>query len=123
MLLSPSAVAWQALGSSGEVPDTASWTVDGRPVPWVPLASGVLMRQIVRNAWTVGRDIAHQRPTLLRLRPAYENSLVAAGLLAKRGDPGVLPVGSRDGQAADVPAAGLAAPGCRPPVQLRRPVS
>jgi dienelactone hydrolase len=89
VLISPSAVAWQALGSSGEVPDTASWTVEGRPVPWVPLASGVLMRQIVRNAWTVGRDIAHQRPTLLRLRPAYENSLVAAGLLARRGDAGL----------------------------------
>ena len=42
------------------VPDdvTASWTVDGRPVPWVPLASGVLMRQIVRNAWTVGEAIS-----------------------------------------------------------------
>jgi hypothetical protein len=111
VLLSPSCVAWQALGSSGEVPDTASWTVDGRPLPWVPLASGVLMRQIVRNAWTVGRDIAHQRPTLLRLRPAYENSLMAAGLLAKRGDPALLPVGSRDGLAGDVPAAVVAAPG------------
>ena len=84
VLVSPSCVAWQALGSSGEVPDTGSWTVAGSPVPWVPLASGVLMRQIVRNAWTVGRDIAHQRPTLLRLRPAYENSLVAVGLLARR---------------------------------------
>ena len=69
----------------------------GRPVPWVPLASGVLMRQIVRNAWTVGRDIAHQRPTLLRLRPAYENSLVAAGLLARRGDSGSPAAGSGDG--------------------------
>jgi len=81
VLVSPSCVAWQALGSSGEVPDTASWTVGGAPVPWVPLSSGVLMRQIIRNAWTVGRDISHQRPTLLRLRPSYEASLVAVGLL------------------------------------------
>ena len=55
------------------------------PVPWVPVSSGVLMRQIIRNAWTVGRDIAHQRPTLLRLRPAYEASLVAVGLLDRHG--------------------------------------
>lgn len=86
VLVSPSCVAWQALGSSGEVPDTASWTVDGTAVPWLPLSSGVLMRQIVRNAWTVGRDIAHRRPTLLRLLPAYESSLVAAGVLDRTGD-------------------------------------
>jgi hypothetical protein len=41
------------------------------------------MRQIIRNAWTVGRDIAHQRPTLLRLRPAYESSLAAVGLISR----------------------------------------
>jgi hypothetical protein len=33
------------------------------------------MRQIVHNAWTVGRDTALHRPSLLRLRPAYEASL------------------------------------------------
>ena len=77
VLVSPSAVSWQALGSAGEVPDTASWTRHGEPVPWVPVDTGLLMRQIVRNAWTVGRDIAHQRPSLLRLRPAYERSLAA----------------------------------------------
>lgn len=81
VLVSPSSVSWQALGASGEVPDTASWTQGGNPLPWVPLASGVLMRQIIRNSWTVGRDISQLRPTLLRLRPAYEASLVAAGLL------------------------------------------
>ena len=82
VLVSPSAVSWQALGSAGELPDTASWTRHGEPVPWVPVDTGLLMRQIVRNAWTVGRDIAHRRPSLLRLRPAYERSLAAAGLLA-----------------------------------------
>ena len=84
VLVSPSAVTWQALGSSGEVPDTASWTVDGQPLPWVPVSSGLLMRQIIRNAWTVGRDITHQRPTLLRLHPAYEASLQDVGLLDRR---------------------------------------
>jgi dienelactone hydrolase len=87
VLISPSCVTWQALGSSGEVPDTASWKAGGQPVPWVPLTSGVLMRQIIRNAWTVGRDIAKRRPSLLRLRPAYEASLTAAGLLDRRGMP------------------------------------
>ena len=86
VLVSPSSVAWQALGSSGEVPDTASWTVGGTPLPWVPLSSGVLMRQIIRNAWTVGRDISQQRPTLLRLRPSYEASLKAVGLLDRQGN-------------------------------------
>lgn len=75
VLVSPSSVCWQAMGSSGEIPDTGSWTAGGQPLPWLPVASGVLMRQLVRNAWTVGRDAAHRRPSLLRVRPAYENSL------------------------------------------------
>ncbi len=75
ILVSPSSVSWQAMGASGEIPDTGSWTAAGLPVPWLPVASGVLMRQLVRNAWTVGRDAAHRRPSLLRVRPAYENSL------------------------------------------------
>jgi alpha-beta hydrolase superfamily lysophospholipase len=87
VLVSPSAVTWQALGGGGEVPDTSSWTVGGSPLPWMPLSSGVLMRQIVHNAWTVGRDISRKRPTLLRLRAAYETSLIQAGLLDKHGRP------------------------------------
>ena len=73
-------------------------------MPWVPVTTGVLMRQIIRNAWTVGRDITRQRPSLLRLRPAYEESLAAVGLLDSRGslaaDPAVaspLSAGSGDG--------------------------
>jgi dienelactone hydrolase len=81
VLVSPSCVTWQAIGSSGEVPDTSSWTLAGRPVPWVPLLSGSLLPQLVRNAWTVGKDIQLRRPSLLRLRPAYESSLRAAGVL------------------------------------------
>ena len=79
ILVSPSSVSWQAMGASGEIPDTGSWTAAGLPVPWLPVASGVLMRQLVRNAWTVGRDAAHRRPSLLRVRPAYENSLATIG--------------------------------------------
>ncbi len=80
ILISPSCVSWQAIGSGGEVPDTESWTLAGQPVPWVPFASGVLMRQLIRNAWEVGRDTARHRPSLLRLRPGYEASLGAVGL-------------------------------------------
>jgi hypothetical protein len=41
--------------------------------------SSVLMKQLVRNAWRVGRDTAAHHPTLLRLRPAYEAGLQAGG--------------------------------------------
>ncbi|GLZ44535.1 hypothetical protein Acsp06_07200 [Actinomycetospora sp. NBRC 106375] len=85
VLVSPSAVTWQAVGGNGEVPDTASWTRAGTPVPWQPLPTGVLMRQLIRNDWSVHRDIAAHRPSLLRLRPAYE-----AGL-ARGGDAAVIP--------------------------------
>ena len=94
ILVSPSAVSWQAIGSTGELPDTGSWTHRGQPVPWVPVATGVLMRQIIRNAWTVGRDITLQRPSLLRLRPAYEESLAAVGLLNGRGSLAADPSGA-----------------------------
>lgn len=102
VLISPSCVTWQALGGSGEVPDTASWKAGGSSVPWVPVNSGVLMRQIIRNAWTVGRDIANKRPSLLRLRPAYEASLTAVGLLDRRGEL----VSGSSARAAGAPPAG-----------------
>ena len=75
VLVSPSSLAWQAIGGDGEIPDTPSWTDGGAPVPWRPVRSGELMGQLVRNAWRIGRDRAAHRPTLLRLRAAY-----AAGL-------------------------------------------
>lgn len=77
VLVSPSSVTWQAIGSDGEVPDTPSWTLRGDPVPWVPMPSGALMPQLIRNAWRIGRDTAAHRPTLLRLRPAYQAGLDA----------------------------------------------
>ena len=75
VLISPSSVTWQAVGGGGEVPGTPSWTLRGAPLPWQPLPSGVLMTQLVRNAISVRRDAAAHRPTLLRLRPAYEAGL------------------------------------------------
>jgi pimeloyl-ACP methyl ester carboxylesterase len=75
ILISPSSVTWQAIGSEGEVPDTPSWTWAGGPVPWLALPTGELMSQLIRNAWRIGRDTANHQPTLLRLRPAYEAGL------------------------------------------------
>jgi alpha-beta hydrolase superfamily lysophospholipase len=88
VLVSPGAVTWEALGPSGEVPGTAAWTAGGDPVPWAPLPSGALMPQILRNAWRVGHDVARHRPSLLRLRPAYEAGLAAAGASAAAIDAG-----------------------------------
>jgi BAAT / Acyl-CoA thioester hydrolase C terminal/Acyl-CoA thioester hydrolase/BAAT N-terminal region len=78
VLVSPSSVTWQAIGAGGEVPDTASFTAGGRPVPWRPLPTGVLMPQQLHNAWRVHREVAAHRPSLLRLRPAYAAGLAAA---------------------------------------------
>lgn len=75
VLISPSSVTWQAIGPEGEIPDAPSWTVAGRDVPWMPVRSGALTSQLVRNAWWASRDAAAHRPTLIRLRPAYEAGL------------------------------------------------
>lgn len=85
VLVSPSSVTWQAIGGDGEIPDTPSWTLGGEPVAWRPLLSGVLMPQLIRNAWRIGQDAAAHRPTLLRLRPAY-----AAGLRPDAPQTGVI---------------------------------
>jgi BAAT / Acyl-CoA thioester hydrolase C terminal len=75
VLVSPSSVTWQATGSDGEIPDAASWTLAGRAMPWLPVRTGTLMPQLVRNAWRAARDAEEHHPTLLRLRPAYESGL------------------------------------------------
>jgi hypothetical protein len=75
VLVSPSSVTWQAIGSDGEIPDASSWTLAGRAVPWLPVRTGALMPQLVRNAWSAAGDAEEHRPTVLRLRPAYESGL------------------------------------------------
>jgi dienelactone hydrolase len=82
VLVSPSSVSWQAIGPDGEIPETPSWTSGGEPVPWVPLPTGALMPQLIRNAWRVHRDIAHGRPSLLKLRAAYTAGLDELGPIA-----------------------------------------
>jgi hypothetical protein len=55
---------------------------------------------VIRNAWRIGRDTAAHRPSLLRLRPAYEEGLRAGGagvIAADRTDvPLLLLTGSDD---------------------------
>jgi dienelactone hydrolase len=73
--LSPSSVRWQAVGDDGEVASTGSWTSGGDDVDWLAVRTGELVPQLARNGWRLARDDAHGRPTLLRLRPAYESGL------------------------------------------------
>jgi dienelactone hydrolase len=82
VLVSPSSVSWQAIGPDGEIPDTPSWTFGTAEVPWVPLPTGALMPQLIRNAWRVHRDIAHGRPSLLKLGAAYAAGLDELGPIA-----------------------------------------
>ena len=82
VLISPSSVTWQAIGSDGSIPDTGSWTYEDQPLPWLPVPTGAIMPQLIRNAWQVGRDTAAHRPTLLRLRPSYEAGLQARSMRA-----------------------------------------
>ena len=60
VLISPSSVTWQAIGSDGSIPDTPSWTYEGQPLPWLPTPTGAIMPQLIRNAWQVGAG--HQGP-------------------------------------------------------------
>jgi poly(3-hydroxybutyrate) depolymerase len=75
VLVSPSSVTWQAIGPDGEIPDAPSWTLEGRAVPWLPVRTGALTPQLVRNAWRASRAAEAHHPNVLRLRPAYESGL------------------------------------------------
>jgi|GEM_PF-237687 len=77
--LSPSSVRWQAVGGGGEQAGVGSWTVGDAEAAWLPVRTGELVPQLVRNGWRLGRQEAQHAPTLLRLRPAYEAGLRHAG--------------------------------------------
>ncbi len=77
--LSPSSTRWQAVGDGGEQAGVGSWTLAGADPGWLPARTGELVPQLARNGWRLRRDAAHDRPTLLRLRPAYEGGLSHAG--------------------------------------------
>jgi pimeloyl-ACP methyl ester carboxylesterase len=72
------------VGDGGESAGTGSWTAEGKPVDWLPVRTGELVPQLVRNGWRLTQNQAHLRPTLLRLRPAYESGLTHAHPDARR---------------------------------------
>ncbi len=81
--VSPSDVAWQAIGDEGSIPDTPSWTLAGEPVPWLGMRDDALMADAMRNAL---RDRGRKGPGhehLMILTHAYAKSLEnAAGVAA-----------------------------------------
>ena len=73
--VSPSDVAWQAIGDEGSIPDTASWTIAGDAVPWLAVRDDALMADAMRNAL---RDRGRKGPGhehLMILTHAYSKSL------------------------------------------------
>jgi len=73
--ISPSEVIWQAVGDQGEVPYTSSWTLGGTDLPFVPMLSDPIMRQMLENAILRRRREHQHRPSLLHLTRAYTLSL------------------------------------------------
>ena len=73
--VSPSSVSWAAMGDDGTIAGTPSWTVAGRPVPFVAMSDMTLMRQAGHEAL---RDRGHRNPhepRLMHLRAAYAEGL------------------------------------------------
>ena len=86
--IAPSSVVWQALASRGRPPSTSSWSLAGRPLPWVPIKGERLLPELARH--TIGGWLHRRRPRphALHLRPAY-----AAGLAeTARVGPATIPV-------------------------------
>jgi fermentation-respiration switch protein FrsA (DUF1100 family) len=99
VLVSPSALAWQALGDEGAVPDTPAWTLGGLPLPYAPMNPDATMHELLRNALMEGRDRQRHRPTLLHLASSFpvERAPANAVLPADRVDaPVMLVVGEAD---------------------------
>ncbi|MGH2586790.1 MAG: acyl-CoA thioesterase/BAAT N-terminal domain-containing protein, partial [Dehalococcoidia bacterium] len=73
--ISPSEVVWQAVGDQGEVPHSSSWTLGGADLPFVPMLSDPILRQMLENAILLRRREHQHRPSLLHLTRAYAPSL------------------------------------------------
>ncbi len=99
VLVSPSSVAWQALGDEGAIPDTPAWTLAGLPLPFAPMDPEATMHELLRNALLEGRDRQRHRPTLLHLASSFPvaHAPAAAQLPAERvAAPLLLVVGEAD---------------------------
>jgi dienelactone hydrolase len=69
--VSPSHVMWQAIGDQGAAPDTPSWTLGGRDLPFAPVAGEAVLPEMLRNAALRGWDRRRHHPTLMHLRSTY----------------------------------------------------
>jgi dienelactone hydrolase len=72
--IAPSSVVWQALPENGQPPKTASWSHQGKPLPWLPMHGERVLPELVKHA-LLGKLSRHPRPKALHMRPAYEPSL------------------------------------------------
>lgn len=71
--ISPSSVIWQAL-AEGRPPEKPSWTLTGRPLPYVQLRGERLLPQIIKNA-ILDKLTHHPRPSAMHLLEAYAPGL------------------------------------------------
>jgi pimeloyl-ACP methyl ester carboxylesterase len=73
--------AGQALPAGGPPAKTASWSLGGQPLPWVPMHGEKLMGQMLRHS-LFDRFARHPKPAALEMLPAFEPGLKDADAVA-----------------------------------------
>jgi dienelactone hydrolase len=71
--VAPSNVIWQAM-TEGRPPKKSSWTLNGKPLPWVPMHAERLVPELIKNALLKGLS-RYPRPSALHLRSAFSAGL------------------------------------------------
>ena len=121
--IAPSSVIWQAK-SEGRPPKKSSWTLGGKPLPWVPLHGEQLVPELIKNALLKGLS-RHPRPSALQLRSAHsaglrdQSAVEKAEIRVERIEAPILFVSGSDDQM--WPAAEMVAALLRRRAQARRP--
>jgi dienelactone hydrolase len=121
--IAPSSVIWQAK-SEGRPPKKSSWTLGGKPLPWVPLHGERLVPELIKNA-LLKRLSRHPRPSALHLRSAHSaglrdrSAVENAEIRVERIEAPILFVSGSDDQM--WPAAEMVAALMRRRAQARRP--
>ncbi len=121
--IAPSSVIWQAK-SEGRPPKKPSWTLGGKPLPWVPLHGERLVPELIKNA-LLKRLSRHPRPSALHLRSAHSaglrdrSAVENAEIRVERIEAPILFVSGSDDQM--WPAAEMVAALMRRRAQARRP--
>ncbi len=104
VLLSPSSVAWQAIGDDGAVPGVGSWTHGGQPIPFLDIHEEGLMPQFLRNAVLSRAHRRRHEPALVHLAASYAPGLDdveahdAAAIAAERVEAPLLLAAGEDDQ-------------------------